>query len=506
MDSRSCGDVQLSQSTVSALNSSSQLAKHTRGLFLGPSGNHLFFRHVRKAIQTYEKKRRPKLTPQHFDDESVFQYSGRHSRLRALVRSAPAEPCEAIEPDEEQHRCKSVPLPLTERIDVHVRSKSRMQDNVSSSSSPDSPKINGCSSARAPGRFGKFGNPKHEKRQIGKEAISEPISKRESNELCSLAKSCLRYHSDHHKPDSDKLSTPMAWMLQQHGSEKVSARLAGTLTWDKKHGEDGPQHDTLSWMHERKPEHGDHNMEDDIDNDKRNLTHFQAHDLAQRFNLPPGVVTDAWRKFKTYDRDNQGWLTPSEFQLLLRSVLRDRYPHVRDIPRTLFNRSVREKASEVSFSEFLLWISEHAFSESILLTDEQQSLRRKARELGVSVPALENIKLLFDTHDADASGNLDYPEFCTLLTKLLGTQTLDALPETRTKCFWREIEGHADGAVDFNAVLTWYLRYFDVSGMLKGNSPVEEYYESIRPLPQISGAFASNRATSKEIRIPSKVI
>merc|ERR1712217_593080 len=68
------------------------------------------------------------------------------------------------------------------------------------------------------------------------------------------------------------------------------------------------------------------------------LNVFHAYEIAANFNLPWGVVTRAWKMFKRYDTRGVGVLQGQDFQLLLRSELRDVYPSARDIPRELFKR------------------------------------------------------------------------------------------------------------------------------------------------------------------------
>merc|ERR1711972_992751 len=98
---------------------------------------------------------------------------------------------------------------------------------------------------------------------------------------------------------------------------------------------------------------------------------------------------------------------------------------------------------------------------------------------------VENIKKLFDAHDPDSSGYIDYPEYCHLLFKLLGGESkyAAALPENRKRAFWREIDTDGDGKVFFNELLAWYITHCDGSGP----SPLEEYYESLRPVPNTRG-------------------
>lgn len=302
------------------------------------------------------------------------------------------------------------------------------------------------------------------------------------NPVCQLARSCHRPQTQAEKTAQQSPAT--GWLQKLDHHRHRSSR------WDV--AEVGPEED------EADSKEGDEDEE--MQEKPGELTYFQAHQFAKQLNLPAGQVTDAWRQFKRYDSGNRGILTTFEFQLLLRSVLKEQYPKVSDIPRELFMRS-NARAKDTSFPEFLTWISEHAFSEALLLTAEQKSLRAKARELGVSIPLVENIKQLFDTYDIDSNNLLDYSEFQALFNKLMGNQSFDTmqavgnaareeakntgnLPDARCKSFWMMIEGNRNGEVDFNNFMHWYLRYFDKSGLPLGASPLEDYYESIRPAPK----------------------
>jgi len=281
----------------------------------------------------------------------------------------------------------------------------------------------------------------------------------DSNPTCQLARSCRRANAE----EAERQLSPVAWMLQGN-------RLPGEVG-----------NDELGQDHSKDEDDGNE------ENPDRELSHFQAFELAKQVNLPAGQVTDAWRKFKRYDSSNRGRLTPCEFQLLLRSLLREQFPQVADIPRGLFSRPGGYKDKDISFAEFVCWLSEHAFAEEILLTAEQRSLRALAREDKVSIPLVEDIMRLFNTHDVNGNGYLDFEEFCELFCKIMGTSSCDPrkqLPETRIKSFWMEVDTTKSGQVRFDQFLAWYLRYFDKSGMPLGTSPLEDYYESIRRVPR----------------------
>lgn len=209
------------------------------------------------------------------------------------------------------------------------------------------------------------------------------------------------------------------------------------------------------------------------------LTVYDAYGLSRRFNLPPGQVTKAWKMFKRYDLNDIGTLTNLEFQTLIRSVLRDRFPKAKDIPREIFDRAVGQ-GDEVTFVFLLQWMNETSFCEQLLLSSEHRVVRDIARQQNVPLLEVEQIKRHFDKFDADSSGVIEYHEFKDLLHVLLGVKDLGCLPEARVVMFWRELDNDASGGVDIKEFIPWYLGYFRDSSEA---SPLEAFYRNIRPVP-----------------------
>lgn len=213
----------------------------------------------------------------------------------------------------------------------------------------------------------------------------------------------------------------------------------------------------------------------------RELTTFEAHDIAAKFNLPPGQVTQAWKLFKRYDVQQRGLVSRHDFQLLMRNTLREHYPNARDVPRELFRRTTLNE-KDVTFTEFLVWITETSFSEYTLLTPQQRQIRSIARVYETPVPEVEAIKKQFDRFDTDGSGMIDYREFADLVSVLLGVTDPNAMPESRLKAFWRELDEDCSGTVDFSEFIPWYLGYFHSTGDDPSETPLEHFYRSIRPV------------------------
>jgi len=209
------------------------------------------------------------------------------------------------------------------------------------------------------------------------------------------------------------------------------------------------------------------------------LTVYEAHGLAERFNLPAGQVTQAWKVFKRYDSSDTGVLSSIDFQCLLRAVLRDRFPKAKDIPRELFKRA-SDKGDAVTFTDLLVWITENSFSEYMLLSEEQRFVREIARKFHTSIPEVEAVKRHFDKFDNDGSGCIEYTEFTQLLHLLLGVKDQSNLPESRVQAFWRELDEDCSGIVEFKEFIPWYMGYFHNTAEI---SPIEAYYRNIRPVP-----------------------
>jgi len=266
--------------------------------------------------------------------------------------------------------------------------------------------------------------------------------------------------------------------------EPPVSRESGGLKGYNRRGKakDSEASPTSAWAGEDKPDAMSRANSAGIQPDHvSELTVFDAFDLATSLNLPAGQVTEAWKMFKRYDKDNDGLLAPYDFQLLLRAVLRERFPSAREVPRELFREAleIQSTSMAVTFNDFLTWITQNSFTEDLLLSDDERFVRRIARRFNVPLLEVEKVKGHFDSFDTDASGHIEEVEFKMLLGKLLNLPNAESLPESRVRSFWRELDDDSSGIVEFHEFIPWYLGYFGGGGA----SPLVNFYRRVRPVP-----------------------
>lgn len=211
---------------------------------------------------------------------------------------------------------------------------------------------------------------------------------------------------------------------------------------------------------------------------------WQAQKMATMYNLPLEQIMSMHHLFVKYDTDGDGSLDPVEFQLIIRSILREQYPQVKDIPKELFARADTSNDGKVDFTELLQWLTMNSWQEQYLISPEQRKIRAIARSWGMAVTDVEYIKTAFDSYDYNHSANIEYSEFKDLIVTLLKVPPNVEFPENRIQAFWKEVDGDGDGSVDFEEFLGWYRRYFKTSSRQDNaglNSPIMRFYESVRP-------------------------
>jgi len=218
------------------------------------------------------------------------------------------------------------------------------------------------------------------------------------------------------------------------------------------------------------------------------ITAVDAHRLAKAFHLSPQEVLDRWRLFRCYDTRGVGKLPAHEFLALLRSTLREYFPEAKEIPLHLFKRYLpqggegRAASEEFDFEEFLVWMTQHSFTEELLLTKEQRKLREAARTIDISAPEYDRIGQLFRKADSHGSGRIGCHEFEAFILELFGVGP-GSIPNSRVKSFFRQIDADGRGSITFQEFLPWYSLYFKNDAAGFNSSSLEDYYYNLRRIP-----------------------
>jgi Ca2+-binding EF-hand superfamily protein len=140
---------------------------------------------------------------------------------------------------------------------------------------------------------------------------------------------------------------------------------------------------------------------------------------------------------------------------------------------------------KVEFDEFAIWFSSWGFQQELLLSPQKIRTRDFAKKYELSYADVDAVYTKFQHFDEDKSGLIEFAEFKKLLYRLLKVPKGAELPANRLNFFWKEIDIDGSGSVCMDEFLQWYAKYFDV----KGNSdvsPIEQFYQSVRPNVQRS--------------------
>jgi len=225
---------------------------------------------------------------------------------------------------------------------------------------------------------------------------------------------------------------------------------------------------------------------------KDNLTfdmndHGNLVQLAHEWSVNVADVALLKSVFKTYDVEKSGAIEWREFQKAVQDVLQRQGCKVDltedDLTITTENhwKAIVGDRGSLSFKEFVRWYCSYSFSEDLLLTSEEQWLRRLAKEQCVSPDYVSQMKVMFDSCDKDRSGDIGMEEFKQILCMTLKVPQHVGLPMSCVQYFWSQIDVDASGMVTFEEFLCWRMKYFD--GRSDHNVKLmsyEDYYKNIR--------------------------
>jgi len=163
--------------------------------------------------------------------------------------------------------------------------------------------------------------------------------------------------------------------------------------------------------------------------------------------------------FIGFDKAGSGWLSMEEFEQTVRKVCnigRDS-----DVPDHLLHRHWeqidQDNDGKVSFEEFLIWSMEVAYSEEVLVPDENERvLRSLARDHGFAITEVERIKRVFDEFDDNSSGNIENEEFFNVIMKLMKVKNPSDVSKKKLERYWAEADRDRSGEISFEEFLIWY--------------------------------------------------
>mmetsp|Transcript_27176 Transcript_27176/g.51191 ORF Transcript_27176/g.51191 Transcript_27176/m.51191 type:complete len:853 (+) Transcript_27176:118-2676(+) len=221
------------------------------------------------------------------------------------------------------------------------------------------------------------------------------------------------------------------------------------------------------------------NEELDFVHELASVNHLMSHDEALRLsvqhNLPIDRVVKCRKLFARADKDNRGELGPEELQNVLREMWKDMHPKSTVLPHALFS-SPSAWGSRTKFTEVLRWLSRHSFDEASLVPPEQQRAREFARQWGVPVQDVEEVKDMFDRFDSEKMGFLDFDNFKKALAVILKVPRGMDVPTSRVNIFWKEVDQGKTGKVSFENFFWWYKR----SGFNESGHPRASFAGNLR--------------------------
>jgi len=295
-----------------------------------------------------------------------------------------------------------------------------------------------------------------------------------SQNVCGLAQSCWRRSKN--KSDSDRVTD---------GDDDANLKL------------------TLQQPHSKRSSVS-YNDFAGLDDDKsQRMCPMQSYKLGKIYNLSPQQIADARRTFDKYDFDGNGTLDPDEFKELIASFCVEQFHKTwgldsgLELPQDLFKGIDESTDGLVDFEEFLRWISMQSFREDMMIPVSQQQIRTTARKFDLPFPEVEAVKCKFDHFDSSSNGTIDREEFKQLLKILLKTKGAE-LPANRVQAFWREIDVNANGVVEFEEFLPWYIRYFPLDGGVAA-SPIESFYASARLSVHFDGPVFGDHSINRKL-------
>jgi len=210
----------------------------------------------------------------------------------------------------------------------------------------------------------------------------------------------------------------------------------------------------------------------------------QRQAITKELNCPLDTAKDAQGLFDCYAK--KGFLEYKSFRAIVKDILRSAGQELSEVDmekkiEVSWREVDRNYSGKVDFDEFAIWYSSWGFQQELLLSPTKIRTRDLARKHNLSIGEVDSVHSMFQLFDEDESGEIEFPEFEKLLYKLLKIPKDADLPATRLQHFWKQIDIDGSGSVDFAEFLQWYMKYFDMKGSGHYVTPMERFYQSMRP-------------------------
>eukprot|EP00913_Durusdinium_trenchii_P002637 g2442.t1 len=174
------------------------------------------------------------------------------------------------------------------------------------------------------------------------------------------------------------------------------------------------------------------------------------------------MVRQSLEEFLSLDKNGDGRLSFEEFE----QAIRDRCSIKADeaTPMHLlhlnWSKADKDNDAEINFEEFLLWSTEHLFTEELV-----RYMRELARKFNLPLDQVERCYKTFLNSDSNRTdlppgrkqnGFIEEAEFRNCVAVLWNCDMED-IPATRFRQFWLEADKARLGKLSFEVFLIWYL-------------------------------------------------
>jgi len=137
-----------------------------------------------------------------------------------------------------------------------------------------------------------------------------------------------------------------------------------------------------------------------------------------------------------------------------------------------FSRADKDGSGCISFYEFAIWFSTHAFNEYFLVDAKELALRSLSRQVDMPISEIDTYKRHFDSFDTDGNGQMDRTEFYDMLLKCLKVPKKVGLPAGRVDSLWTSADSDGSGVIDFAEFIVFFSKYFPQFG----STGVQQHY------------------------------